>query len=548
MRVNIKEKIRGSFSNWGRLHVIIKVLASHGFAGLLTEIGLPVPLGIGKKDTSSRSIPEQLRHAFEELGPTFIKLGQILSTRPDLLPPEYIKEFSKLTDQIPSFSFEEVKQILTEEFGSNVWEIFEQIEEEPIAAASISQVHRAKLKNGNLTDVVVKIQRPRISESIQSDIQILYFLAQALEKLRNEFRLFNLTGIVQEFQRTIYEELDFSLEAKNMEAFASNMAEDSGVLVPQVIWKATSKRVLTMTEIKGIPLSQLKTFPENVDRKYLAESLAQLFLESMFFHGLFHCDAHAGNLIVQTEGRGKIGLIDFGMVGRMTPDLREKMSKIFVSLVSRDFENLALLYAGIADVGKNFSLREFKLGLERLFSPNLNKALGEIDVGQMMLESIEIARKCQIRPPRDLILFYRSVVTLEAIGRMIDPEFDFLSFGTKFSRVLIQKRFSAENLKRDLFKAFEGLYTLGTEVPTQIKSLLYKIETDSLFPQLSRLDEGIKAFRRSNQLMSLAVVLLGLLVSSTILSQSEASTALSWIMWCATAGMGVIFLFRLFRS
>ena len=544
--MGIREKVKESITNWSRFQFILKVFARHGFSSLVKELGIPFSAGSTSDGEPPLSPAQNLRLAFEELGPTFIKLGQILSTRPDLLPPAYIEEFSKLTDRIPAFSFAEVEKILHQQFGGHFHELFESIEESPIAAASISQVHRARLREGS-RGVVIKIQRPGIIEDIESDIQILYFLSRGLEKVNEDLRLFNLSGIIEEFQKSIYEELDFSLEAKNLEAFAKQIDADSSVIVPHVIWEASSQKVLTMTEIEGTTLSQLKDWPSSIDREALADSLAQFFLEGMFFHGLFHCDAHAGNLILVTKDQGRIGLVDFGMVGRMGPELRDKMSKLFISLVSQDFENLALNYAGIAEVGKEFSLRDFKTSLEKLFAPNLSKPLGEVDVGQMMMDSIEIARRNQIKPPRDLILFYRSLVTLEAAGRLIDPQFDFIKFGTRFSKILIQRRFSSDNLKKDLFRALEGLFILGTEIPTQLKGLLYRIETDSLFPQLSRLEEGVKEFKRSHQILSLAIALFGMLLSSSILSQNPSYEVLPLILWTLTGVLGIFFLIRLLR-
>ncbi len=545
--MGIREKLKDSIANWSRFQFILKVFARHGFSSLVNELGIPFAAASSSHSGSALSPAQNLRHAFEELGPTFIKLGQILSTRPDLLPSEYIQEFSRLTDRIPEFAFDEVQSILRQQFAGQFEDLFESIEEKPIAAASISQVHRARLRE-NSQPVVIKIQRPGIIQDIESDIQILYFLAKSLEKINEELRLFNLCGIIQEFQRSIYEELDFSLEAKNIDAFSKQLTPDSPIVLPQVIWAASSQKVLTMTEIEGTPLSQLTRWPHSIDRAALADALARFFLEGIFFHGLFHCDAHAGNLILIEKDQGRIGLVDFGMVGRMGPELRDKLSKLFVSLVSQDFENLALTYANIAEVGRDFSLKDFKTSLEKLFAPNLRKPLSEVDVGQMMMDSIQIARRNQIKPPRDLILFYRSLVTLEAVGRLIHPEFDFITFGTRFSKSLIQRRFTPENVKKDLFRALEGLFVLGTEIPTQLKSLLYRIENDNLFPQLSKIEAGIKAFKRSNQILSLAIVLFGMLLSSSMISQNPSYEILARFLWALTGLVGVFFLIRIIKD
>ena len=547
--MKLREKIKGRISNWARFQTIVRVLTKHGFAGLIHEMGFTNTVPLNPLESQNRdNIPRRLRLGFEELGPTFIKLGQILSTRPDLLPPSYIEEFSRLTDQIPSFPFNEVERILEDEFGRSPYEIFSEIESTPIAAASIAQVHRAKMRDGEITDVVIKVQRPNIAESIQNDIQILFFLAKSLERIRENFRLLNLTGIVREFQRSIYEELDFSIESKNIEDISKNHAKQDRVILPKVVWAYSTKRILTLSEIKGTTLSQLKSFPPNINRKALAEAIAQFFLESIFFHGLFHCDAHPGNLIIQLEDEGRIGLVDFGMVGRIGPDLRDKMGRIFLALVTQDFSNLALLYTEVATFGKRFSLREFKADIEDLLEPNLSKPISQVDVGSMMLASIQIAHKYHVQLPRDLIMFYRAVVTLEHVGRTLDPDFTFQNFGSKFAKRMIQNRFNAQNISRDLFRFFEGVRSFGTEIPSQLKSILYKLDSESFFPQLDQLSEGLRSFKRSNQILSMSVIFLAFLLSATLLSSFQPQSLLVWPLWILSGFNFMILIWLLFKK
>lgn len=539
--MNLKMSFKNRLQHLSRFQSIVRVAAKHGFAGLFLEMGFTGPSDKSASNLKEISAAKRLRLTFEELGPTFIKFGQILSTRPDLLPPDFIEEFEKLTDRIPSFAFSEVEKILEAELSQSPYEIFESIEAEPIAAASIAQVHRARLFEGEIRDVVIKVQRPNIVENIQSDIQILFFLARSLEKLRDEFKLFNLTGMVREFQRTIHEELDFSLEAKNLEDISKNVQGFEAVILPEVIWACSTKKVITLSEIKGKALSQMKVFPDNVDRAYLAESLALFFMQSIFFHGVFHCDAHAGNILVIPEGRGAVGLVDFGMVGRIGPDLRDKLGRIFLALVNRDFASLGSLYTEIATFGAKFSMREFKSDLERLLGPNLSRPLKEVDVSKMMLDSIQIARKYQVQLPRDLILFYRAAVTLEHVGRVIDPDFTFLNVGSRFGKQLIQSRLSVENVSRDLFRFIESLRSLGTEFPGQLKTIMNKIEADELFPQSSVFSEGFRKFQKSNQLLATSIVSFGLLLSASILSNNPGNESLSLALWIG-AGLSILMM------
>lgn len=546
--MSLRSEIKDQIQNWGRLQKIVKVAVKHGFAGIFKEIGLPFSIpDPTNEENNAASAPARLRLVLQELGPTYIKFGQILSTRPDILPEAFVKEMEKLTDRIPSFPFEQALRIIEEELGRPPFEVFEWIEDKPIAAASISQVHRARLKGSEEPEVVIKVQRPNILGDIQSDIQILYFLAKSVEKVRPDYKLFNFTGMVREFQRSIHEELDFSLEAKNIEDISKSVDHHEGVVIPKVNWAFSTKKVLCMTEIKGITLSQVTHFSEELDRPFLAQSIAEFFLETIFFHGLFHCDAHAGNLILISEGKGQVGLVDFGMVGRIGPDLRDKMGRIFLALVNRDFQSLAQLYTEVAKFQKRFSLRDFKSDLEQMLGPNLDRPLSEVDMTALMQDSIRMARKYQIQLPRDLILFYRAAVTLEHVGRILDPQFTFLNVGSKFAKRLIQNRLKVDNLSRDIYRTLEGLRSLGTEVPTQLKSLLSKLDSENIFSLGDEFSAGLKTFRKSNQLLSLSIFLFGAFISTSLLTSFQPNHILIYPLWVLCALVGLVFGLFLLR-
>jgi ubiquinone biosynthesis protein len=539
--MNLKAKI----SNWNRFQTILAVFAKHGFAGFLREWGFPLPRG-SKESQKADSIPKQLRLAFEELGPTFIKLGQILSTRPDLLPEDYVSEFSKLTDQIPSFPYSEVLEILESELGRDPFEVFESVEETPLAAASIAQVHRAKLRDSG-QNVVIKVQRPGILATIQGDIQVLHTIASSLEKVSEDFRLMNPKAIVKEFQRTIYEELDFTLEARNIDQFGENFPDFEGIVLPEVLWSCTTSKVLAMNELSGIPLSKIQEFPENVDRPFLAEAIVSFFFESMFFFGLFHADAHPGNILLQTEDRGKLALLDFGMVGTLGPSLRTKLSQLFLAIVSRDFESLALLYTDIGEFQKKFSIRDFQADISSLLSPHLGKPLRQIDLGQVLIESTKIARRYGVKLPRDLIMFYRSLVTLEHIGRKLDPDFDFLTYGQKFAQTLVKRRLSADELLRDFFKTLEGIRALGTELPVQLKSLMKKMDSGEFSVGGEASEKALKEFQKTHRLTILSFFTLVLIVCASLISAVRPESPALLPLWIGSLAAAFALLLSLFK-
>ncbi len=532
--------LKSKIANWTRFQTIITVLAKHGFGGLIHDLGWHAGSKKSSESEETTSIPRRLRLAFEELGPTFIKLGQVLSTRGDLLSEDYIDEFEKLADRIPSFPYETVIEILHSEFGRDPMEIFASIDKNPLAAASIAQVHRAVMKDSEQA-VVIKVQRPGITSVIQADIQVLYFIAQALESLREEFRLANLTAIVREFQRTINEELDFTLEASRLDRFHELFPDWKGIEIPVVDWNHTTKKVLTMSELKGKALSQIHIIPENVDRKFLAEQLATFFFESIFFHGLFHADAHAGNVLLNTDAKGTLGLLDFGMVGSLNAELRQRLSKIFLAVVSRDFEGLAVAYSEIGEFGKRINLRDFQSDIAVFLSPHLGKPLREIHIGQLLLESTHIARKYRVKLPRDLILFYRSLMTLEHIGRRLDPDFEFITYGQKFGASLLKRRFSSEEILKDLYKTFEGLRSLGTELPSQVRTIVKKLDDENFPFGGSTMERTIENFRAMNRQNNLTLVTVGLLFSATLMSSLRPDSRLILPLWLA-AGILTIYL------
>jgi ubiquinone biosynthesis protein len=523
--------LKSKIANWSRFQTIVKVLAKHGFSGIIHELGISVP-GIKLKKVEDESIPKRLRLAFEELGPTFVKLGQVLSTRPDIFPENYIQEFSKLTDRVPAFEFEKITKILEAEYGRDPSTIFDHIQEEPIGSASMAQVHLAKLKDSD-QEVVIKVQRPGIRKTVQNDIQVLLFVAQSLEKLREDFHIINLTGLVKEFQKTINEELDFTREARNIEQFHDNFANLEGIKIPEVHWDFTTKKILTMSRLHGTALSQVMTFPENVDRQFLCEKVVEFFFESIFFHGLFHADAHPGNFLLNAEGdtKGELGLVDFGMVGTLAPQLRQKLSKLFLSIISQDYEALAIVYGDIGIFRKRFVLNEFTADVKEFIAPHLEKPLKDIHVGQVLMDSTKVARNHKIQLPRDLIMFFRAVMTLEHVGHQLDPDFELMAYGKKFGKALIKRRFSFQEVSRDLVKTVEGFRTLGTELPTQLKLLVRRLEQED-FGTAGTL-KLVEELRRSNRRTMSGFLCMAFFITAALLTSFDPDHYFVWPLWIA---------------
>lgn len=504
-------KLRAGLTHWARFQTIVKALGRLGFCSTLRELGWFTESVEG---TQGANHAEALRIACEQLGPTFIKLGQLLSTRPDLLPEAWVLELLKLTDRVAPLPTPDILAALDHELGHPWQESFEWIDTQALAAASMSQVHRARLKESG-REVVIKIQKPGIEKLIQSDIQILYFIARGLEKLREEFHLMNLTSVVREFQRSIHEELDFTLEAKNLELFRSQIAERERLVIPEVVWEATNKRVLTMSWEEGISLAQMTT-PPSADFRPLVEDLVTFFFESMLIHGAFHSDIHTGNVLFRDAIQGRpsqLVILDFGMVGRLSNDLRSKLSRLFLAIVSKDFESLARVYQDVGEFAGAFSLRDFERDLSDLLAPHLDRPLREVPIGQLMLDSTKVARRYRVRVPRDMIMVFRSLMTLEAIGRKLDPDFEFISYGKKFGTTLMRHRFSADEMIREVSRTLDGFRAVSQDVPIYVRQILRVLEEEQRNPPILKLQKTVVALWTTTIILTALIAILFLLLS-----------------------------------
>src|SRR3990167_444395 len=339
-------KVKKTYQNIQRLRNVTNVLIKHGFGSLVDQLNLQHYISLGKRiitfkkyesEKEVHTIPERLRLAFEELGPTFIKLGQILSSRPDLIPQNFAEEFKKLQDKVPPFSASESKKHIEEELNVKTDEIFSSFNETPTAAASIAQVHNATLLTGER--VIVKVQRPGLRQIMDSDISILFYLANLIERYLPHGKLYNPTGIVEEFSRTIRRELNFNLEGSNATKFKRYFEGDNTVYIPMVFWSYTTNDILTMERIDGIPIHEIKKLEDaGYNKKLIAKNGVNAFLKQILEFGLFYADPHPGNFLIMEGGR--IGIVDFGIVGNIDDDMAESLANTFLSMVELDYDKI----------------------------------------------------------------------------------------------------------------------------------------------------------------------------------------------------------------
>jgi ubiquinone biosynthesis protein len=505
--------------NAGRLREILAVFGRHGFADIAVRMGLDRFLPARWStliDTESEHPSEmRLRIAFEQLGPTFIKLGQVLAARPDLVPESYVEELKKLQDDVRTLPFEAVKAVVERELGRPLAESFASFEEKPIAAASIAQVHGAVLSTGE--QVVVKVQRPGIEQTINQDIALLEFLAKLLEKYVPESRIFGPTIIVDEFFRTLKLELDFVIEANNVVKIGENLREFTDVRVPKVYKDRSTKRVLTLERFYGVPLKNIaEAKARGHDLKRLNEIGARAFFKTVVKDGIFHGDLHGGNIFV-LEG-GKLGLIDFGIVGRLSRRSRQQLASMVLAIMTEDFEALCYQYAELGSAGPTVDFEGFQREVRNALSPYLGLKAKDINSGQILIEATKIATKYQIRVPGDWMIVFKALFTVEGLGRALDPEFDMMSLGRELMTDLVKDQYAPDAFAKDAMWIAKDMMALALVLPRQIRWMFRKWNADGFAfeiksPQLEQLGETLE---HNNRKLSLSIVAAGCAIAGAI--------------------------------
>lgn len=536
-----------------RLQQIINVLLKHGFGRIIDQIHLGRYIPFRKRlkafgqwpSLKGPSVPERLRMAFEELGPSFIKLAQILSSRPDLITVQYASEFKKLQDEVPPFPTEEAKRIIEEEIRLPINKIFLQFDDIPVAAASIAQVHHARLYDGS--DVIVKVQRPGIRDQIETDINILTTVARLLDRYMPESRFFNPIGIVDEFSRTVHKELDFINEAKNCERFRENFEGHPDVYIPEIFSAFTTEKVIVMERITGVRIDDIKGIEEmGLDRKKLASIGVNAYFKMILEDGFFHADPHPGNIFVMPDGR--LGFVDFGIVGRVTPEMMETMANTFVALIERDFDRLIDNYIELGIVPLDVDLdrfrKDFKVDLLEFLEPLYGRRLHEINFAQYLDILMHLAIKHRMQIPSELLLIDKAMLILENIGRQLDPEFDFIAAAEPFATRLVRKRYSPSRL---LEKAGKNVMELGDFIflfPRQMKNIIRKILRDDLHIKMIHvgLDKFITDMDRSSNRITLGMIISAILISSAIMHATGVGPRIFGISLLGMASFGLAFL------
>lgn len=392
--------------------------------------------------------PARVRRALEELGPSFIKLGQLMSTRGDIFPPEYIEELSKLQDRVPPVPFNDIKATIERELGRPLEALFQGIESQSMAAASVAQVHAAHLKSGE--KVAVKVIRPGIDKLIRKDIELMYYFAQKIEKRYEVGRVLGVTNLVKEFERTIFRELDMLTEAGNIERFAESFKDNEEIYIPKVYWGYTAKSVLVMEHINGIKMDQVNAIrAAGIDPQEVAMIGLRSFSRQLMQAGIFHADPHPGNTIVMYDGR--VSLVDFGIVGYLDEETMLQIAHVFLGFAEHDYEMVmeAFAAAGLID-GEHMDLERFRMDLKEISEPFYGRALKTISVKDVYDQTMRLVYKYRVALPRNLLLLLKTFIQTEALGKILGSEASLLEVTQPYARRLLERGYEAQKIFRNL--------------------------------------------------------------------------------------------------
>lgn len=501
-----------------RYRQIIEILVRNGFGFLIGRAGWDrqrvirtLKPGATEPQPHIVHTPERLRILIEELGPTFIKLGQILSTRGDLMPAGYREELAKLQDSAPPVPGDQIRAIFEEEFNHSVDEVFASFDMQPIAAASIGQAHAATLPDG--TEVIVKLRRPHIIEDVEEDLHILLDLADLAASHWGMARYYDVAAIVEEFAQTLRTEMDYIHEARNLERIAENFADDTDLHVPKVFWDMTTARVLTLERIRGVKITNVAELDaRGISRSAVAYRATRILLTMILRDGFFHADPHAGNVFVEADGT--IGLIDFGMVGEVDWGSQQHLMQLMLGITQKDASRLADTLLDLSVGHDNVDRNALRRDLAKLIARYWGRTMADVRFGAFIADMVEILRWRHLRLPPDLALLLKTLIMGEGLGEEIDPSFDLMDVYVPLTEDLIRQRFTFTNwTKQFLLSGIDALES-SLEIPKRLRHILGDIERGGfeINIQPSSFDPY---FARLEQIVNHVLIAL-LAVSSTI--------------------------------
>ena len=553
----------GTVRDLGRLQDIASVLIRWGFgdvvkrmgmAGVLEKAGRLLHWQAVEEGRLRMDVPTRLRCTLQDLGPTFVKLGQVLATRVDLLPPAWIDELGKLQNAVPALPWDAVLPQLREDLGAEPEAVFARVEHEPLAAASLAQAHRAWLADGSA--VVLKIRRPGIRDTVEADLRLLKHLAVIVEKNLPELRRYHPQRIVQQFSASLRRELDFAAECRNAERIAHNFAGRDDIVIPRVYWQWTCERLNVQECLEGVPGRDLAAVDAmGLDRVQLARTGAGLVLKMVLEDGFFHADPHPGNIFYMPDGA--IGVIDFGMVGRVTEQRRFQIVRLLHGLVVHDSAAVAEVLADWTEENNDIDEVRLQESADVFVDQYRGVPLKDLRMGAMLGDVTAMLREHGLSLPADLALMIKAFLTLEGMGRQLDPDFDMASEARPYLERAMLERFAPDVLVRRGRRTLSGLVDLLRDMPRDVHRLLQSARRGKL--QMHIEVDTLRAFgdqvdRAANRL-TMGIITASLVIGSSIVMNSVGGGVSNrWLMALGVLGFvgaalcGVWILFSIWRS
>ncbi|NTU71694.1 MAG: AarF/ABC1/UbiB kinase family protein [Coriobacteriia bacterium] len=528
-----------------RYRQIVGILADEGFDDMLDITGLrrfqPVHRRLRPEHDTRQPIGLRLRHTLERLGPTFVKLGQVASTRPDLIPDDIIEELRCLQDDVAAFPDAEAFALIEAELGGTIDDVFLEFERTPMAAASLGQVYRATLPDG--TDVVVKVQRPNVEETVSVDLDILLTQARFVAQHSEFGARYDVVGITREFAEAVRGELDYHAEGANAERLGQMFADDETVAFPTVFWEFSTKRVLTLERLDGLPFNRPEALSEaGMDRAQLAQRGIYCYLEQIFVHGFYHADPHPGNLLALEDGR--VAFTDFGRCGTISKVGRDQLADLFMAIVDDDVP-LAVdtLFTAAGSPGE-IDVAELEREVSRLITKYYNKSLDQIRMGDLINEVMALVRNHHLMLSSELAMLMTTLVVLEGLGRLLDPNFDFVAVTEPFARKLTAARLEPAALSRTFVQTLRRFVNIGQDLPETLTRFLRRAGQGEfrIAVHPTGFDPIMKRFEETANRLAFALVVSAFVIGlSFILARTELPVAFIWvarIAWAAAVGVG----------
>lgn len=519
-------KIGAAYQQAQRLRAIAGVLLKYGYDDLARHLPLPraerLPLRRVREqqaDMQQISQPERARRACEELGPTFVKLGQLAAARTRILPPEFTEELARLQDQVAPLPFGEVRAVIEEDLKRPLGEVFASVEETALGSASIAQVHRAKLLTGE--DVVIKVQRPGIQKTVAEDLALLRQLASLVETHLPEWRLHQPVALVDELSRSLEKEMDFTCEAAHLERFSWQFREDAAIYLPVVFQEFTTTRVLVMEYVNGIKASHLDELAAaGFDRSELAARIADLVMKQIFSHGFFHADPHPGNIQIMPDGR--VCFVDFGMMGFLDLSTRETFVDLVWSIARRNESSAAAALLKLTEPDMEPARGPFETDVAEFMHRHFYRAAGEIHFANLVTQLARLANKHYLRLPPDLVVMLRALSLTEELVRQLNPEHDFIAQAKPFMQRTRMERLRPRRVLTTALEFAQEFGEAARELPSEVRRIVSQIKTGRARVNFHHegLEPASQALERSTNRLSFAVVVAALIIGSSLIIHS----------------------------